>query len=49
VLAVDHLTKRFGERVAVDAVSFGVAAGEVFGFSARTAPARRRRSACWGL
>ena len=31
-LVVEHLTKRFGERVAVDDVSFGVAAGEVFGF-----------------
>ena len=32
VLVVEHLTKRFGERVAVDDVSFSVAAGEVFGF-----------------
>ena len=32
LLVVDHLTKRFGERVAVDDVSFSVAAGEVFGF-----------------
>jgi ABC-2 type transport system ATP-binding protein len=31
-LVVEHLTKRFGERVAVDDVSFEVAAGEVFGF-----------------
>jgi ABC-2 type transport system ATP-binding protein len=31
-LIVEHLTKRFGERVAVDDVSFDVAAGEVFGF-----------------
>jgi ABC-2 type transport system ATP-binding protein len=31
-LAVEHLTKRFGDRVAVDDVSFEVAAGEVFGF-----------------
>jgi ABC-2 type transport system ATP-binding protein len=29
---VERLTKRFGERVAVDDVSFDVAAGEVFGF-----------------
>jgi ABC-2 type transport system ATP-binding protein len=29
---VEHLTKRFGERVAVDDVSFDVAVGEVFGF-----------------
>ena len=31
-LVVEHLTKRFGERVAVDDVSFSVRAGEVFGF-----------------
>jgi ABC-2 type transport system ATP-binding protein len=31
-LLVEHLTKQFGERVAVDDVSFSVAAGEVFGF-----------------
>jgi ABC-2 type transport system ATP-binding protein len=31
-LVVDELTKRFGDRVAVDAVSFSVGAGEVFGF-----------------
>src|SRR5579884_2373186 len=32
LLVVEHLTKRFDERVAVDDVSFTVAAGEVFGF-----------------
>ena len=31
-LVVDHLTKRFGERVAFQDVSFVVGAGEVFGF-----------------
>jgi ABC-2 type transport system ATP-binding protein len=31
-LVVEHLSKRFGERLAVDDVSFTVAAGEVFGF-----------------
>jgi ABC-2 type transport system ATP-binding protein len=31
-LVVERLTKRFGERVAVDDVSFDVAVGEVFGF-----------------
>ncbi len=31
-LAVDHLTKRFGSRVAFEDVSFSVARGEVFGF-----------------
>ena len=32
MVVVEHLTKRFGERVAVDDLSFAVAAGEVFGF-----------------
>ena len=31
-LVVEHLTKRFGDRVAVDDLSFSVAPGEVFGF-----------------
>jgi ABC-2 type transport system ATP-binding protein len=31
-LVVDHLGKRFGERIAFDDVSFSVAPGEVFGF-----------------
>ncbi|HZT15658.1 MAG TPA: ABC transporter ATP-binding protein [Gaiellaceae bacterium] len=31
-LHVEHLTKRFGERVAVDDLSFEAASGEVFGF-----------------
>jgi len=31
-LSVDHLTKRFGSRVAFDDVSFEVGRGEVFGF-----------------
>jgi ABC-2 type transport system ATP-binding protein len=31
-LQVDHLTKRFGERLAFEDVSFSVAPGEVFGF-----------------
>ena len=32
VLVVEHLTKQFGERLAVSDVSFSLAAGEVFGF-----------------
>ena len=32
VLLVERLTKRFGDRVAVEDVSFSVTAGEVFGF-----------------
>jgi ABC-2 type transport system ATP-binding protein len=32
IIEVDHLSKTFGELKAVDAVSFGVNAGEIFGF-----------------
>ena len=32
MLVVEHLTKRFGDRLAVDDLSFSVTAGEVFGF-----------------
>jgi ABC-2 type transport system ATP-binding protein len=32
VIQVDHLTKRFGDFTAVDAVSFEVEKGEIFGF-----------------
>src|SRR5689334_1779065 len=31
-LSVEHLSKRFGDRVAFDDVSFAVGYGEVFGF-----------------
>ena len=31
-LSVDHLSKRFGDRIAFDDVSFEVGQGEVFGF-----------------
>ena len=31
-LVVEGLTKRFGDRLAVDGISFSVAPGEVFGF-----------------
>ena len=43
---VRDLVRRFGSFTAVDHVSFEVRRGEVFGCSARTGPARRRRSAC---
>lgn len=32
VIVVDHLTKRYGERDVVDAISFDVGAGSVFGY-----------------
>jgi hypothetical protein len=36
-LVVEHLAKRFGDRVAFDDVSFEVGYGEVFGFLAPAA------------
>jgi ABC-2 type transport system ATP-binding protein len=32
VITADHLTKRFGDFIAVDAISFDVSKGEIFGF-----------------
>ena len=32
IISVDHLTKRFGNFTAVDAISFEVSKGEIFGF-----------------
>ena len=32
VITVDHLTKKFGDFIAVDAITFDVYAGEIFGF-----------------
>jgi ABC-type transporter Mla maintaining outer membrane lipid asymmetry ATPase subunit MlaF len=45
-IVADSLTRRFGERLAVDALSFDVATGEIFGFLGRTGLARARRSGC---
>jgi ribosome-dependent ATPase len=42
-IEAQHLSRRFGNFVAVDDVSFRIGKGEIFGFSARTAAARRRR------
>jgi hypothetical protein len=41
-IVVEHGTIRFGTFTAVSDVSLTVGRGEVFGHSARTAPARRR-------
>ena len=32
VIAIDNLTKRYGEHIALDGLTLEVAAGEVFGF-----------------
>jgi ABC-2 type transport system ATP-binding protein len=38
---VDRLTKSFGDRVALQDVSFEIGYGEVFGFVGLNAPGRR--------
>jgi len=43
-LSVHHLAKRFGDRVAVDDVSFEIGYGEIFGSSGRTARERPQPS-----
>jgi len=40
---VQGLTKRYGEKTAVDGLTFGIEAGLVTGFLARTEPARPLR------
>jgi len=44
VVAVEALEKSYGSVRAVDAISFEVAEGEIFGVVGRTEPGRRRRS-----
>ena len=44
-LHVEHITKTFGEKTAVDDLSFSMEHSGVFDSSAPTAPARRPRSA----
>lgn len=46
VIIAENLTKRFGNFVATDHISFSVRRGEIFGFSVPTAPARLRPCAC---
>jgi ATPase subunit of ABC transporter with duplicated ATPase domains len=46
-LRVEHLSKRFGERVAFEDVSFDVGYGEVFGFLGPNGRARPRRCGRW--
>ena len=46
LLVVEALTHRYGQRTALNQVSFEVGKGETSGYSARTAAARRR---CFGF
>jgi ABC-2 type transport system ATP-binding protein len=41
MIEAQHLTKRYGETVAVDDASFAVRPGRVTGFLGRTGPASR--------
>ena len=41
-----NLTRRFGDFVAVDAITLTVARGEVFGFLGANGAGRRRPSGC---
>ena len=43
MLYIEHLTKTFGEKKAVDDLSLHIAPGEIYGSSAITVPERRRR------
>jgi len=43
MLSINHLQKRFGNRIAVDDVSFDVAIGETVGLLGPMAPGRLRR------
>jgi ABC-2 type transport system ATP-binding protein len=45
VIDVHGLNKRFGDKHVVNDLTMQVARGEIFGFLARTAAARPRRSA----
>jgi len=43
MIEVENLTKRYRDRVAIDALNFTVEPGEILGFLARTALGSRRR------
>ena len=47
VITTDKLTKTFGNFTAVNAISFDVYKGEIFGFLGQTARAKRPRFVCF--
>jgi ABC-type multidrug transport system ATPase subunit len=47
MLNASHLTRRFGNRVAVQDLSFELRRGEIFALLGPNGAARRRRSGCW--
>ena len=46
-ISVTNLEKKFGAFVAVNKITFSVKKGEIFGFSAPTAPVNPLRFACF--
>lgn len=44
MLKIEHLTKLYGEKKAVDDLSLHIRPGEIYGFIGQTAQARPRRS-----
>ena len=44
MLKIEHLTKRYGEKKAVDDLSLHIAPGEIYGFIGHNGAARPRRS-----
>jgi ABC-2 type transport system ATP-binding protein len=45
MIEIEHISKRYGEKLALDDISFVVRTGTVTGFLGPTEPASRRR---WG-
>ena len=45
MLKIEHLTKAFGDKLAVDDLSLHIAPGEIYGLSVTTARAKPRRCA----
>ena len=45
MLRIEHLTKKYGEKAAVDDLTLHIAPGEIYGFIATPAPARPPRCA----
>ena len=43
MLQIEHLTKTYGEKKAVDDLSLHILPGEIYGFIGTTARERRRR------
>ena len=47
MIEVSHFTKRYGDFVAVDDLSFSIGKGEIFGFIGPNGAGKARRSVSW--